>query len=184
MSLDDSARALFVRDDPQPADLALVFGHGDAYLSRCRARQAVSLYRQRLVPRLLFSGGGHATTDGTPEGDLMASEALALGVPQEAILVETESRNTYENLRNTLVLLQDKNLLAAAGVVLLVSCPWHMRRVLLLARHVLPPSLHLLCCPHQEFCTEETWASSPACRRLVENELFLLAGLTGRRGTC
>jgi uncharacterized SAM-binding protein YcdF (DUF218 family) len=123
MSLDERARALFVRDDPRPADLALVFGHCDAAVSSRRARQAVSLHRQGLVPRLLCSGGGHATEDGTAEADLMAGAAFALGVPREAVLVETPSRNTYENVRNSLALLRDTGLLGGVGVVLLVSCP-------------------------------------------------------------
>jgi uncharacterized SAM-binding protein YcdF (DUF218 family) len=179
MSPEEAASTLFVRDDPQPADLALVFGHCDADVSCRRARHAVALYRQGLVSRLLLSGGGHTSADGTPEAERMASEARALGVPEEAVLVETRSRNTYENVANALALLRDSGLLPGVGVVLLVSCPWHMRRVLLLARHALPPSIRLLCCPHQECCTEDTWLQSTDCRRFVSDELRLPARLTG-----
>lgn len=174
----EAAGALFVRDEPRPADLALGFGHHDEAVARRRARQAATLYRDGLVPRLLFSGGGHATADGTPEAEPMAREALALGVPDDAVLREVRSRNTYENVVLSLALLRDRGLVPGLGTVLLVSCPWHMRRVLLLARHVFPRSVRLLCCPHAESCTERTWADSAECRRHVENELWLLERLT------
>src|SRR5260370_848585 len=95
---------LFVRDEPEPADLALVFGHCDADVSARRARHAASLYRLGLAQRHLFSGGGHATADSTPEAERMAREVLALGVPEEAVLREVHSRNTYENVENSLAL--------------------------------------------------------------------------------
>jgi uncharacterized SAM-binding protein YcdF (DUF218 family) len=179
MSLEKSAGALFVRDELQRADLALVFGHCDPDVARRRASHAASLYGRQLVPRLLFSGGGPAVADGTPEAERMASEALALGVPPEAVLVEPRSQNTYENVKNSLALLREQYLLPNIGVMLLVSCPWHMRRVLLLSKHLFPPSIRLLCCPHQERCTESTWHDSVDCRRFVRDELRLLARLTG-----
>ncbi|HYT87566.1 MAG TPA: YdcF family protein [Gemmataceae bacterium] len=181
MLLDEAVSAVFVRDEPELADLALVFGHCDADVSHRRARHAVSLYRQGLVPRLLFSGGGHTTADGTPEAERMASEALGLGVPAEVVLLELRSRNTYENVENSLALLREMGLLSGVSVVLLVSWPWHTRRVLLLARHVFPSEIRLLCAPHQESCTERTWSHSVDCRRFVRDELRLLARLTGIR---
>jgi uncharacterized SAM-binding protein YcdF (DUF218 family) len=179
MTADEAASALFVRDEPQQADLALVFGHRDADVSRRRARQAATLYHQQFVPRILLSGGAGATADGTPESERMAREVLALGVPGEAVLLEVRSRNTNENVATSLTLLREAGLLPMISAVLLVSCPWHMRRVLLLARHVFPSSVRLLCCPHQESCTESNWSRSPDCRRFVQDELRLLGRLAG-----
>jgi uncharacterized SAM-binding protein YcdF (DUF218 family) len=180
MSPDEVVSTLFMRDEPQQADLALVFGHRDADVSLRRARQAASLFHRRFVPRILLSGGVTAIADRTPEAERMACEVLARGVPKEALLLEVSSRNTYENVKNSLTLLQDAGLLPELSAVLLVSCPWHMRRVLLLTRHVFPSSIRLLCCPHQESCTESTWIDSPDCRRFVQDELRLLARITGK----
>lgn len=78
------------------------------------------LYRAGKAPRVVVSG----------RNDLAAAVPLLtdLGVPREAILVDDESRNTYENSRFT------EKLLAEAGVaspkVLLVTSAWHMPRAL------------------------------------------------------
>jgi uncharacterized SAM-binding protein YcdF (DUF218 family) len=181
MSPDETPSDLFVRDVPQPADLGLVFGNCDPELSQERARQAATLYHQGFVPRLLLSGGAGATADGAPEAEQMAREVFALGVPEAAILVEVRSRNTFENVVNSLALLHDAGLLPEIATVLLVSCPWHMQRVRLLARHVFPSSIHFLSCPHQESCTETTWPLSLDCRRFVEDELRLLARIARKR---
>ena len=181
MSPDETASALFVRDDPQQADIGLVFGNCDPELSLQRARQAAALYHQGFVPRLVLSGGASATADGTPEAERMAREIFALGVPQAAVLLEVRSRNTYENVVNSLALLRDAGLLPEIATVLLVSCPWHMQRVRLLARHVFPSSIHFLCCPHHESCTETTWPLSLDCRRFVQDELRLLARIARKR---
>ena len=175
----EPAHGLFVCDDPVRADLALVFGHSDPAVAARRARRAVSLYHQGFVARLLFSGGGHATPDGTPEARHMADEARALGVPEEAIQCELQARTTYENVVNAVAVLRDTGRLPGVATVLLVSCPWHMRRVLLLARHVFPAPIRLLCCPHHASCTAHTWANSPECRQFVADELRLLARLAG-----
>jgi uncharacterized SAM-binding protein YcdF (DUF218 family) len=180
MSPDEVVSTLFVRDDPQQANLALVFGHCDAEVSLRRARQAAVFFHQGFVPRILLSGGGGATSGGPPEAERMACEILARGVPEEAILLEVRSRNTYENVKNSLALLRDAGVLPNVSAVMLVSCPWHMGRVLLLARHLVPSSIRLLCCPHQESCTESTWIDSPDCRRFVQDELRLLARITGK----
>jgi uncharacterized SAM-binding protein YcdF (DUF218 family) len=183
MTPEIDASALFVRDESVSTDIALVFGHCDAEVSARRARHAASLYRQGVARRLLLSGGGHVVADGTPEAQLMTREALARGVPEDVVLLEVRSRNTYENIDNSLALLRDSGLLPAVTVMLLVSCPWHMKRILVLARLLFPPFVRLLCCPHQESCTELTWADSPDCRRFVQDELRLLARLDRRRGS-
>jgi hypothetical protein len=174
-----AASALFVRDEPRQADLALVFGHSDPDVSRRRARHAAALFHQGFARLLLLCGGPHATADGTPEADGMARQARALGVPEGAILLERTSRSTYDNVRNALALLREGGLLPGVRTMLLVSCPWHMRRVLLLARYIFPSEVRLLCCPHQECCTEQTWPGSPECRGFIRAELRLLARLAG-----
>ena len=68
--------------------------------------------------------------------DLVATVPLLLdlGVPREAIVVDNESRNTYENSRFTerLLLSRAKNAegRGAPPSVLLVTSAWHMTRAL------------------------------------------------------
>ncbi len=166
---------LFVDDGPEPADLALVFGCVEPEESRQRALHAAALFHARLVPRLLLSGGVSHPDRPESEAGLMLRVVLDLGVPREAVLVEESSRTTFENVSSSATLLHELDLLGATRTILLVSCPWHMRRVSLIARADFPQHVRLWCCPHTESCTARTWASSLPCRDRVVAESVLLA---------
>jgi hypothetical protein len=55
-----------------------------------------------------------------------------------------------------------------------------MRRVLHLASIAFGPTVSLLASPHEESCTEATWAASAKCRARVLAELRLLGPLLHR----
>jgi uncharacterized SAM-binding protein YcdF (DUF218 family) len=89
---------------------------------RARVECAVGLYRAGRVKRLLLSGGvlRHAPS----EAEVMARLARELGIPQEALILEQESRRTAENARLS------ARILESLGVrrVLLVSDDFHLFR--------------------------------------------------------
>jgi uncharacterized SAM-binding protein YcdF (DUF218 family) len=82
--------------------------------------------------QLIIACGGHLPwmKESSAEAPAMAELLRAWGVPNEAILLETESRNTYENA------LHSKRLLQTNGLkqVLLVTSALHMPRALALFR--------------------------------------------------
>ncbi len=87
---------------------------------------AASLYQQGVAPRLILSGGG-VMVDGTaiyPEANAMAELLAILGVPADALILESRSRNTYENA------VEVKRELAALRVerIGLVTSALHMPR--------------------------------------------------------
>jgi uncharacterized SAM-binding protein YcdF (DUF218 family) len=171
---------LFTRDPLACSDLAIVFGNIDPHLSAERARHAASLFRDGHTPRLLLSGGA-TRNDGRSEALHMAAVAQASGVPSEALLLELKSRTTAENLSYSVALLAHEHLLDSVRTVHLVSCPWHMRRVLHLAAIAFGPTVRLLSSPHEESCTASSWASSAECRKRVLTELRLTRRLLGRK---
>jgi uncharacterized SAM-binding protein YcdF (DUF218 family) len=170
----DEATFLFLEDPPERADPAIVFGHSDPQLAASRARHAARLFNDGFVSRLLLTGGGPRAPGEPSEAHRMAEVALKLGVPAGALLLETRSRNTFENAHYMREVLRQKELLEGLSAVLLVSCPWHMRRVVLVTRREFPPPVRLLSCPHADSCTRETWELSPACRETVRFEYQLL----------
>lgn len=115
------------------ADAALVlgaaaWGHKPSPVYRGRINEAIALYKAGRVRFLVFTGG--TPEPGYPaEGEVGRKFAIAHGVPSTAILFETASRTTWENLANA------RELLAPAGIhtVLLVSDPLHMRRAMAMA---------------------------------------------------
>jgi uncharacterized SAM-binding protein YcdF (DUF218 family) len=73
---------------------------------------------------------GDTPTPGYPaEGEVGRNFAIGSGIPASAVLYESTSRTTWQNLTNA------RELLAPVGIqtVLLVSDPLHMRRAMAMA---------------------------------------------------
>ncbi|HXO90766.1 MAG TPA: YdcF family protein [Stellaceae bacterium] len=109
------------------ADAIVVLGCRSSAGLRRRVDVGVRLFQAGAAPVLLLSGGGAGPV---PEAEIMRRMALARGVPEAALLVEPESRDTVGNAR------QSVRLLGARGgySVLLVSDRVHLPRAALLFR--------------------------------------------------
>jgi uncharacterized SAM-binding protein YcdF (DUF218 family) len=113
-----------------PADVAIVLGaavHGSrpSPVFEQRIRHGVELYRRGLVRRLLFTGG-RGPRPGPAESMAARAYAMREGVPADAILTETISRTTHQNLFEARRLMRSHDL----GTALIVSDPLHMKRAL------------------------------------------------------
>ncbi|MGI9830385.1 YdcF family protein [Vibrio vulnificus] len=110
-----------------PTDCLLVMCSNDLRV----AEHAVNLYKQGYAPYILFSGGEGRFTEGLfekSEAETFAELAKASGVPEEAILLETKSSNSGENVRFSEQLLIDKGLVFESFI--LVQKPFMERRAL------------------------------------------------------
>jgi len=102
-----------------------------------RTETAVALWKQGYAPLLLFSGAA-LDPESVSSAELMKRDAVRLGVPAEAILLEPTSISTEENARFTAQLMADRGLHTA----ILVTSPYHQRRAsLLFARSFTPAGL-------------------------------------------
>jgi uncharacterized SAM-binding protein YcdF (DUF218 family) len=93
------------------------------------AERAAQLYLDGLGEYLIFSGSVGKLTEGKfakSEAETFADIALAMGVPQDKIILEDKSTNTGENIQFTYNLLKDKKLLAKS--LILVQKPYMERR--------------------------------------------------------
>ena len=121
------------RDTRRPAYAIVVLGAAQydgrpSPVLRARVDHAIDLWRRGLAP-VLFMTGGRGVGDTTSEAAVERRYAIANGVPASAILIEEESRSTSESLRNVAAQLG-----ADARAVILVSDPFHMLRLSILAR--------------------------------------------------
>ena len=178
MKDDEITQLVFARDDPVPADLAMVFGAAREDELARRTRRGVQLYQDAYVPKLLVTGGGVLARQ-CPEAKRMAEIAREQGVPEADLLIEDRSDNTFENVTCSLATLEERGLLDKLSTVILVSSEWHMRRVLLTTQRFCPAGLRFVCCPTLEGCTRENWTMSGACRKEVHLELLLLETFRG-----
>ncbi len=111
--------ALAVEDELAKADVIIAIS-GD---NGPRTETAVRLWKQGYAPLVLFSGGS-IDPDSVSSAELMKRDAVRLGIPAGAILVEPASTTTEENARLTAQLMTERGLHSA----ILVTSPYHQRR--------------------------------------------------------
>jgi uncharacterized SAM-binding protein YcdF (DUF218 family) len=91
-------------------------------------RHAISLYDAGLANQLILSGGmGRYPPE---EAEVMRSVAAGAGVPEESLLLDSESRSTIESIRRAHSVMRDNGWTTA----IVVSDPFHIFRALLMAR--------------------------------------------------
>lgn len=122
-------------DLPPVSDAAIVLGglsdptvtnaeHWEFNKAVERLTEAVALYREGRVKALLItSGSGDLLNQQAKEAPGLAAWALAMGVPQQALIVESASRNTRENATLSLPLADERGLLSFVLVTSAVHMP-------------------------------------------------------------
>ena len=125
------------RDQAAPADTIIVLGAAayDAKPSPVfeqRIRHGIDLYQRGLAPTLIFTGGYGGVGARFAESQVARRYALRQQVPDSAILIETQSRTTRENLLQARALMRQHQLQTA----IVVSDPLHMARAMRLCREL------------------------------------------------
>jgi uncharacterized SAM-binding protein YcdF (DUF218 family) len=123
------------RDQAMPADVIIVLGAAayDANPSPVfeqRIRHGINLFQRGLAERLIFTGGHGGSAARFAESEVARRFARRQGVPKEAILIETVSRTTEQNLEQAAALMRERGY----GCAIIVSDPLHLARALRLAR--------------------------------------------------
>ncbi|MDQ6858848.1 MAG: YdcF family protein [Chloroflexota bacterium] len=159
---------LDVEDPLRPAD-AIVALSGD---NGPRTRTAVDLWDRKVAPFIIFAGASE-DPNSVASGELMKREAVALGVPEAAILVEPASTTTQENARLVADLMKTRGLTSA----ILVTSPYHQRRAAnLLAAEFAPASLAFTNYPARDPQWDpNTWFLHDPARTLTAVELVKLS---------
>ncbi|BAY21620.1 hypothetical protein NIES2100_13760 [Calothrix sp. NIES-2100] len=122
--------------DTTKADAAIVLGAavwGDepSPVFRERINHAINLYKNQHVNQIIFTGGVGEPNEAA-EAIIGKNYALARQVKLNDILTETESRTTYQNLKNARAVVATYKL----NKFLIVSDPLHLKRAVLMARNL------------------------------------------------
>lgn len=122
------------RDEAQRADAIVVLGAAQyvgrpSPVLRARVDHAVALWKRGLAPTLILTGGT-GVGDTTSEAAVARKYAMSRGVPDRAIVVEIKGRTTSESMRAVARIMDDREQTS----VILVSDPFHMLRLSILAR--------------------------------------------------
>ncbi len=124
------------RDEARSASAIVVLGAAQyvgrpSPVLRARLDHALALWEQGLAPKIVLTGGT-GVGDTTSEAAVGARYVRARGVPDSAIVLENEGLTTSQSLEAVATLLSgepDKR-------VILVSDPFHMLRLMILARQL------------------------------------------------
>lgn len=121
-------------DRKESADIALVLGskvNEDGTLSKRlekRMECAVGLYDAGRVKKFVVSGG--IGKEGFREGDKMKEYMVRNGVPDSAVIVDNNGKNTLQSVQNILAMQSDLHF----NKVIVVSQYYHLTRTKMLFR--------------------------------------------------
>ncbi|MCX6083565.1 MAG: YdcF family protein [Caldiserica bacterium] len=107
---------------------AAVWGDGPSPELEARIICAARLYREGRAPLLFLSGGPTGTN--LSESDVMGAAAVEQGVPRSALVFDNAGTTTARTLINLKRYTQGNGLTSC----LMVSSPFHMARIMVLAR--------------------------------------------------
>ncbi len=94
-----------------------------------RMWQAIQLYRKKKIKRVIISGdSGYVLKEGLHEARQLRDMLISMGIPGEDILIESSSRNTHENAKETRKLMDKLGLSKKNN--LLITSAMHMRRAM------------------------------------------------------
>ena len=111
-----------------PADVIVVLGYPSldngaiSPLQKSRVDQAIVLYKKKLAPRIIFTGG--AVQNQFTEARTMKDYAVKNGISEEVIMLETASQNTEENVAFSFEILKEYNYTD----VIVITSNYHTRR--------------------------------------------------------
>jgi uncharacterized SAM-binding protein YcdF (DUF218 family) len=123
-------------DEARPADAIAVFGAAEydgrpSPVLRARLEHGLDLYRRGLAPLMITLGGGYAADDHHSEGGVGATYLMARGVPEQAIIAETESDDTEESAKRLEAIARENKLTS----IIVVSDGTHLFRVHAICEH-------------------------------------------------
>jgi uncharacterized SAM-binding protein YcdF (DUF218 family) len=129
VSVDRQIHYFADRNEARPADAIAVFGAAEydgrpSPVLKARLDHALALYREKLAPLVITLGGGDPT-DRHSEGGVGHDYLMGHGVPDAAIIAETESSNTEESAKRLAVIARTNNL----KDIVVVSDGTHLFRV-------------------------------------------------------
>ncbi len=130
-------------DQTRPVDVIVVLGAAQydgrpSPVLEARLDKALELYEDGIAPVVIVTGGkqeGDRFTEAFSGYDYLRDH----GIPEDALFLEVDGRNTYEQLSASKLIMDQQGSESA----LLVSSPYHSERLLGIAAEVGIPAAHV-----------------------------------------
>lgn len=142
-------------DHASPSDAIAVFGAAQyvghpSPVFHARLDKVVSLYRRGMAPLVVTLGGTADNRSGDSEGSVGRDYLLAQGIPYDAIVAETESIDTEEQVEMLAQIARERNL----RQIIAVSDGTHLFRIRVLCE---VQGLHVLTSPRAPYGNLSRW---------------------------
>ena len=155
-------------------DFGIVFG--GISMIPYRVDEALKLYNEDLIDKLVLTGGiGFLNKDrNMPEALKMRDYLLKHNIPDSDIIVESQSRSTYENICLFLQILKKQYNLNETTFTLITS-DFHIRRCMAMVQKLLNEEALLFGNVAKDHITDiDSWYTNSYGRRMILQEAFLL----------
>jgi uncharacterized SAM-binding protein YcdF (DUF218 family) len=175
LDLDMINKVIFenLNDDGMSGDIILVFGSITA--PKYRVPKAVELYKSKRAYKILMSGGQSEI----PEAILMREVAITQGVKESDILIETNSKNTKENIIFSREMIDRVFGLQNIKKIILVTNFFHLRRCYLSMKTFMPEWIEYSLCGVLDVNTRpDNWWTNEKGKIRVMNEIERLIKYT------
>jgi uncharacterized SAM-binding protein YcdF (DUF218 family) len=164
------------KQELHPADAIIVFGAAQydgrpSPVFKARLDHANELFRQGLAP-VVITTGGSAADPKFSEGGVGHDYLMRKGVPESALIAETQASDTAESAERVFAIMQKNHMHSC----LAVSDAFHMFRIRMLLMH---QGLQVFLAPRPDSRPKSIWLSTVALMRESASYLLWRAGLRG-----
>lgn len=178
MYIEEVTKFIFVEHLDEQSDLIFVFGTGKSL--RQSVQEAVNLYKNKISPKILFTGGVNDFTHEN-EADVSLIEATKAGVPESDILIENKATNTMENVVFSMKIIDEKIGLENIKSITAVVKNFHARRALMTLRKFLPKHIEIRSHAYTSVMfpfTKHNWHEQEDWKKLVLGEVEKIKNYT------
>lgn len=179
-NIEDITKFIFIKDEPEKADIIFIPGSSNWVLAETAAR----LYKEGKAAKIMPSGMyfyqfgrfmNERVTDERYKGiyeteaEFLASVLIKNGVPEENVIKEERATNTYENAIYSKELLREMKFRIKSAII----CPqaFHARRALMTYSHLFPDTKLYVVPTNTQNITSGNWYNTERGRQVVLGEL-------------
>ena len=164
------------KQELQPAAAIIVFGAAEydgrpSPVFRARLDHADTLFRQGLAP-VVITTGGHAADPKFSEGGVGHDYLMRKGVPESALIAETQASDTAESAQRVAVIMRANHMNSCIAV----SDAYHMFRIRKLVEH---QGMQVFLAPRPDSRPKSGWQRVVAVMRESASYLLWRVGIRG-----
>lgn len=143
-----------ITKDNEKTKYGLVFGN--SMLIKERVQTAYEAYKNHQIEKVIFTGGANGISnqnnDTLEEAIKMKNLAIKLGIKEEDIITECKSKNTFENVDNSLALIKEN-----ISEIAIITSEFHLKRCMAIIK-LKYPNIKVLMIPSKDgFSDSDNW---------------------------